>query len=194
MSIKILYYDLETTGLDERIHGVHQISGMLEIDGEIVERFDYRVQPNPKAKLDPTALSIGHTSAEQAMAYEPMGKVHKHFTATLQKYVDKYDTKDKIYKCGYNSAGFDDRFFRAWFKQNGDSFYGSYFFGEELDVRTLAAQYLIRRRHRMPDFKLMSVARELGIEVDESLLHDALYDVSLTRECYRIITGLESEI
>lgn len=192
--LKILYYDLETTGLDERIHGIHQISGMLEIDGEIVERFDYRVRPNPKAKLDPTALSIGHTSAEQVMSYEPMEKVYRHFTATLQRYVDKYDTEDKIYKCGYNSAGFDDRFFRAWFKQNGDNFFGSYFYGEELDVRTLAAQYLINRRRRMPDFKLMSVARELGVEVDESMLHDALYDVSLTRECYRIITGLESEI
>lgn len=194
MTTKIFYYDLETTGLDERKHGVHQISGMLEIDGVIAERFDYRVQPHPKAQLDEVALAIGHVTAEIVKAYTPMGNVHAHLVAALAKYVDKYDTKDKIYPCGFNSAGFDNRFLRAWFKQNGDPFFGSWFYGEELDVRVLAAQYLMKRRHGMPDFKLMSVARELSIEVDESKLHDALYDVELTRDIYRIIAGLDSEI
>ena len=194
MQIKILYYDLETTGLDERKHGIHQFSWMLEIDGTIVNQQDYKVRPHPKALLDETALAIGHTTAEMVQSYEEMAKVHKRFVATMQKHVDKYDKKDKIYLCGYNSAGFDNRFLRAWFKQNGDSYFGSLFYGEELDVRTLAAQYLLNRRLGMPDFKLMSVASELGIEVDQSKLHDALYDIYLTREVYKIVTGRESEI
>jgi len=194
MPVKIMYYDLETTGLDERKHGIHQFSWLLEIDGEIAEEHDYKVRPNPKALLDETALAIGHVTAELVQAYEPMEKVYRRFVATVQKYVDKYDTKDKIYLCGYNSADFDNRFLRAWFKQNGDNYFGSLFYGEDLDVRILAAQYLLNRRVKMPAFKLINVAKELGIEVFEEKLHDAVYDLYLTREIYKIVTGREYEI
>ena len=46
----------------------------------------------------------------------------------------------------------------------------------------------------MPSFKQQRVAKELGVQVDDSRLHDALYDVNLTREIYRIVTGLEMEL
>lgn len=192
--IKILYYDLETTSTDERKHGIHQFSGMLEIDGQVVESFDYRVAPNPKAIIEQEALKVGKVTSEQIQAYEPMDVIYRRFTGMLQKYVDKYDTKDKMYLCGFNSADFDNRFLRAWFRQNGDNYFGSFFYGEDLDVRIMAAQYLLKRRHRMENFKLMSVARELGIEVQDEKLHDALYDIELTRACYRIVTGIDYEI
>lgn len=123
-----------------------------------------------------------------------MDVIYRRFTSMLAKYVDKYNPKDKIYLCGFNSADFDNRFLRAWFKQNGDNYFGSLFYGEDLDVRIMAAQYLLKRRANMPNFKLMSVAGELGIDVDESRLHDALYDIELTRACYRIVTGLDFEL
>jgi len=194
MAIKILYYDCETTGTDERKHGIHQLSVYMEIDGKVVETIDYKVAPHPKAACVPEALAVGQgVTEEQIRAYEPMEVVYRRFVAMLAKYVDRYDKKDKIYLCGFNSADFDNRFLRAWFKHNGDSYFGAYFYGEDLDVRILAAQYLLKRRGRMENFKLMSVARELGITVDESRLHDALYDIELTRACYRIVTGLDEE-
>jgi DNA polymerase-3 subunit epsilon len=36
----------------------------------------------------------------------------------------------------------------------------------------------------MSDFKLRSVAKQVGIEVDESKLHDAQYDIELTYQIY----------
>ena len=63
-----------------------------------------------------------------------------------------------------------------------------------MDVRVLAGQYLQERRSSMPSFKLPRVAIEVGIEVDENKLHDAEYDIYLTREIYRIVTGLEVEL
>lgn len=186
--VKIMYYDLETTGLDERQHGIHQFSGVLEIDGIIVEKWYYKVRPNPKAKLDPDALAIGHTTAEKVQDYEPMEKVYKRFITMMGKYVDKYDKSDKVFPCGYNSAGFDNRFLRAWFNQNGDSYFGSLFYGEELDVRVLAGQYFLHERHKMGNFKLIDVAKKLGIVVEEDRLHDALYDVELTRDVYKLMT------
>ena len=39
--MKLLFFDLETTGTDYRKHAIHQISGEIVIDGEIKERFNY---------------------------------------------------------------------------------------------------------------------------------------------------------
>ncbi len=43
------------------------------------------------------------------------------------------------------------------------------------------------RRAGMKDFKLLTVARELGLKVDETKAHDARYDIALTREMFRIL-------
>ena len=106
----------------------------------------------------------------------------------LGKYVDKYDRTDKFFLAGYNNASFDDNFFRAWFRQNGDEYFGSWFWGNSLDVMVLASQYFAEERHTMKDFKLSTVARQCGVEVCEESLHDALYDIRLTMEVYKKVT------
>jgi DNA polymerase-3 subunit epsilon len=40
----------------------------------------------------------------------------------------------------------------------------------------------------MANFQLKTVAAFLGIEVDESRLHDAEYDIDLTMQIYDIVT------
>ena len=192
--IKLCYLDLETTGVDERRHGVHQISGIIEIDGRVQQEFDYKVRPNPKAIIDAAALRVTQKSELDLLGYPPMKQVHTEFTRMLGGYVDKFDKKDKFHLVGYNIQGFDSRFLRAWFTQNGDQ-WGSlnWFYIDSLDVMILASQYLLHRRPEMPSFKLQRVARELGIEVDKERLHDAGYDVHLTRRIYRIVTGIDVE-
>jgi DNA polymerase-3 subunit epsilon len=194
MPIKKLFYDVETTGVDERQNGIHQISGCFEIDGVVAEHFNFHVAPNPKAKITPEALAVGGVTEEQIKSYEPMEVVFKRFKAMLRKYCDPYDKKDKIYLVGYNNAHFDDDFLRAWFIQNGDTFFGSWFWAGALDVMVLASQYLIDRRVKMDAFKLMNVAVEVGLVVDESRLHDANYDIELTRAVYRIVTRIDYEL
>ena len=49
-------------------------------------------------------------------------------------------------------------------------------------------------RHKMPNFKLMSVAKEVGISIDESKLHDANYDILITRAVYNTVTGIDFEL
>lgn len=192
--VKKLFYDLETTGVDHRRNGIHQLAGCIEIDGEVVESFNFKVAPNPKATIAVEALKVGNVTLEQVQAYEPMEKVYRRFKALLAKYIDPYDKKDKMYLVGYNNAHFDDNFLRAWFAQNGDQYFGSWFHAGSLDVMVLASQYLIERRIKMPNFKLMSVAAEVGIVIDESKLHDANYDIMLTRAVYNIVTGIDFEL
>lgn len=39
----------------------------------------------------------------------------------------------------------------------------------------------------MENFKLATVAKFMGINVDEEALHDAFYDIYLTREIYKLM-------
>ncbi len=121
--MKQLFYDLETTGTKYWRNSIHQLSGMVVVDGEVKEEFNFHVQPNPKAEIEDEALQIAGVTKEQVMAYPP-----------------------------------------------------------------LAAQALMEQRHMMKDFKLHSVAAQFGIELDESKLHDAMYDIYLTYEVYKRLT------
>lgn len=192
--MKRLFLDLETTGIDHRKHGIHQIAGLIEIDGEIVEEFDHKVAPHEKAIIEAEALKVGGVTEEQIRGYDPIGRVYNRFLRMLGKYIDKFNREDKFFILGYNSNYFDVPFLRMWFELNGDVYFNSWFFKAEIDVMCLAGEYLGERVVKMPNFKLMTVARELGIEVGEEKLHDGIYDVKITRKIYNIVSGKEIEL
>lgn len=185
--MKLLFFDLETTGVNPAKNGIHQISGMIEIDGVEKERFDFHVQPNPKAIIEEQALSVAGVTREQVLNYPPMGEVHNELVAMLGKYVDKFNKKDKFFLVGYNNASFDNQFLRGFFLQNGDNYFGSWFWSNSIDVMVLASQHLATCRHDMENFKLATVAKFMGINVNDEALHDAYYDIYLTREIYKLL-------
>ena len=185
--MKLLFFDLETTGIKYWKNGIHQISGEIVIDGETKETFNYNVCPNPQCEVDETALQVCGVTREQIFAYPDMHEVYLEFVNMLSKYVDKYNKDDKFFLVGYNNAPFDNSFLKAFFVQNGDSFFYSWFWVNSLDVMVLATQHLMMKRHLMKDFKQETVARMLGIELDSSKLHDAAYDIWLTRQIYEAV-------
>jgi DNA polymerase-3 subunit epsilon len=185
--MKLLFFDLETTGTNPGRNGIHQISGQIVIDGKHVQDFDFHVQPNPKAVIEDAALQVGGVTREQILAYPPMEQVYKEFVAMLGKYVDKYDKKDKFFLVGYNNAAFDNQFLRGFFLQNGDVYFGSWFWSNSIDVMVLASAYIADRRAEMENFKLSTVAKFLGVSVSDDSLHNALYDIELTRAVYEIV-------
>lgn len=185
--MKVLFFDLETTGTLVNKHGIHQLSGMIVVDGEVKEKFDFKVQPNPKAEILQEALDVAGVTKEQIMAYPPMGEIYKQFVDLLSKYVDRYNKKDKFFLAGYNIASFDNSFLRAWFIQNGDKYFGSWFWSNCFDVMVLATPYLSEKRAEMENFKQGTVAKALGINVDDSKLHDALYDIEICKQICDIV-------
>lgn len=189
-----VFYDVETTGINWKKHSIIQLSGFIERDGIVVDMFDYVVRPHPKAKIEPEALKVNGKTEEEILCYPPMDLVLRKFKKLLGKYINKYDKKDKAWLIGFNNRAFDDYFLRMFFELCGDTFIGSWFWVDTIDALCLASQHLMNRRSEMPSFKLKRVAMELGIVVDKERLHDSLYDVELTREIYRIVTGLEIEI
>lgn len=184
---KLFFYDLETTGTNPGRHGIHQISGEIVIDGKSLETFDFKVQPNPKAQIEDAALEVGDVTREQIMAYPPMGQVYTQLVAMLGKYVNKFDKTDKFHLVGYNNRGFDDNFFRGFFLQNGDNFFGSWFWADSIDVLVLASTFLADRRAELLNFKLATVADFLGIDTTAGKLHDASFDIFVTKAVFDFI-------
>lgn len=187
--MKLFFYDLETTGTNPGRHGIHQISGQIVVDGKTVESFDFKVQPNPKAQIEEAALAVGNVTREQVLAYPTMDKVYNQLLSMLGKYVDKYNKHDKFHLVGYNNRGFDDQFFRGFFLQNGDNYFGSWFWADSIDVLVLASLFLAPKRNTMKDFKLATVASELGIDTNGAL-HDASFDIEITKKVFYHITDI----
>lgn len=121
------------------------------------------------------------------MAYPPMRQVYDQFINMLSKYVDRYDRYDKFFLVGYNNASFDNQFLRAWFGHNGDKYFGSWFWANSIDVMVIATPYLADRRSQMVNFKQGTVAKTLGITVEDDKLHDALYDIDICKAIYDIV-------
>jgi DNA polymerase-3 subunit epsilon len=190
MSLKHFFFDIETTGLNPAKNGIHQISCEIVIDGITKEARDWKVRPNPQAIIEQEALDVAGVTKEQILAYPPMKDIYLQLIHTLSQYVDRYSRTDKFFLAGYNNAAFDNQFLRGFFLQNADNYFGSWFWSNSIDVMVLATQHLLDRRAKMENFKLATVAKELGITMDESKLHDASYDLYLTKAIYEIVTPL----
>lgn len=187
--MKLFYFDLETTTVPPQIVGIHQISGVIEIDGAVVETFNFKVRPRQDAFFSQEALDVCGVTKEQILAYEPIGLVYSKLTALLGKYVNKFDKKDKFFAVGYNIASFDMNILREFFVLNNDLYFGSWFWSVPLDCMVLAQVFLANVRPDMANFKQGTVAKKLGIDVDDSQLHDALYDIYICRSIFKKLTG-----
>lgn len=187
--MKEIWIDVETTGTNPHKNGIIQLSGIIitppKYEGSHQEtRFDFKMQPFPNDEVVDSALASNNLTLEQIAGFEPPAIVYAQFIALMSKHINRYDSKDKFFFYAYNSR-FDEDMLRAWFQKNNDRYYGSWFFTPSIDVMALAADYLKDIRKDMPNFKQGTVARYLGIDVQEDKLHDAMYDIEITQKIYR---------
>ena len=193
---KIFFIDVETTGTDPTKHAVVQVSGEIQINGEILEKVDMHFAPHEGAEISPEALKvIGYTEDELLSRNLSSKEAYLKFMQVCSKYVDKYDRNDKMHFVAYN-AGFDADFVRAWFMAHGDPYFGSLFFYPPVDVMQLIALRYMHHRTKFPNYKLMPEASKLGLEIDEEKAHDAFYDILITRKLFnamRRMTGWDKK-
>lgn len=194
---KIIFIDVETTGVNPERNGVTQISGCIQIGDEVVDSFDYFVRPFPHDEIEDAALAVTGMNRRQFLMpehpdflavagqnFEDPREIYNRMATMLGKHVSQYDKTDKFQFVGYNAHSFDMPFMRRFFEKNGDRYFGSWFWYPCLDVMLVWAQILQPARTELKNFKLATVARHCGIKVDDSRLHDSQYDIELTRELW----------
>ena len=197
MQQKLLFIDVETTGVNPDCNGLTQISGCVQVDNDVMESFDYFVRPFPQDVIENSALEVTGIDRRQFLPpehpdhlavpgqlFEDPREIYVRLHTLFKQYVGQYDKSDKFQFVGYNAHSFDMPFMRRFWEKNNDRFFGSWFWYPCLDVMLVWAQILQPVRHELPNFKLATVAKHSGIEVDENRLHDSQYDIELTRELW----------
>ena len=179
---KVLWLDLETTGLNPIINGIAQVACLVEVGGEIVDSlYIPYIRPMKYDKIEPQALQVNGITMNQLETGEEPRAAYSTIVKLFDKYIDKFDKMDKFVLAGY-FAKIDSDFMRQFFFKNGNKFFGSYFHGALLEVSTLLAVALCEEfLPVMPNNKLDTLCKELNVEIQA---HEALSDIKATRECY----------
>lgn len=186
MSKKVLYFDTETTGTDPNRHAIIQLSGMIEIDGEIVETFNYKIRPLQSDEIDPEALRVhGITEAEMDTYPEP-AVVLKQFLTLLERYCNKFDRNDKYFPAGYN-VRFDLDMLHAFARKQGEKYLGSFLSWIPIDAMPLVHYLVTQSDFKLQDYKLKTVCDHFKIPIQA---HDAMSDITATRDLIKKLEGM----
>jgi DNA polymerase III subunit epsilon len=185
--MKLFYCDVETGGTDCSVHALLQLAYLIEIDGKIITEGNTLVRPGPKDVIVSKALEVNGLNEKELRNAPTSNEVYNGLIKDLAIYVNKYDAQDKFFFIAYNAA-FDYGFVRTLFERNGDKYFNSWFWHPYIDVMTLAANKLINQRSTLSNFKLATVANALEVDT-KGRLHDALYDIKITKQLYEKIRG-----
>ena len=180
MPIKVLYFDLETTGLDYKEHDIVQLAIIAEVDGKVVGQYEFKMQPKRTDNISPEALKANGFTIEELQKFPPAEDVFPKILLALDTHINKFDTKDKAYGCGYNIR-FDISFLVEFFRRMDNPYLGSYIKWRDIDMLYLMYVYDLLGFHRLSNYKLGTVAKFYGMKHVE---HDALSDTMIVRELF----------
>ena len=185
---KVLWLDVETTGLDCRKHGLREVGFIIEIDGVEVDKGVFKINPftytTKDVVIDDYALEISKVSIEDLESYDRVSYCFKELMKKLVKYVNVNDKNDCFVIAGYNTA-FDIGFIREWFKEMGlqDS-YKDLFHYKSLDVFSIVFALRHLGINSAKNDKLETMCNYFGIGIEA---HNALSDIEATKKLYELI-------
>jgi DNA polymerase-3 subunit epsilon len=177
---KIFWFDVETTGLDPLQNDILTLSGLIEIDGKIVDKINLKMQPINYKSITEEALRINGMKLEEIKKFESPHNAKKKLVTFFNKYVNRFDKTDKFIPAGYN-VSFDVEFLFKLFQKCGDPYCGSYIDYHKLDVASLVIFFKIHGLFDFQGFKLADASKQLNIQLDA---HDAKEDILATRQVY----------
>lgn len=177
--MKILYFDLETTGVNAYKNGIWQFAFIIEINGITVEMHDFKIKPFATDEIDDEALKIGGITKEDLKHFSDNKEIFDKFKNILDKHIDKYNKNDKLYIGGYN-VGFDIDFLGQWFKKNGDKYgFGVYTNWRKIDPLPILHWLDFLGTIKLENYKLETVCKYSKVKIDA---HDAMSDITATIE------------
>ena len=185
---KVVWLDVETTGLDCRKHGLREVGFIIEIDGVEVDKGVFKINPftytTKNVEIDDYALEISKVSIEDLESYDSSSYCFKELMKKLVKYVNVNDKNDCFVIAGYNTA-FDIGFIKEWFKEMGllDS-YKDLFHYKSLDVFSIVFALRYLGLNSAENDKLETMCNYFGIGIEA---HNALSDIEATKKLYELI-------
>ncbi|MFA5128540.1 MAG: 3'-5' exonuclease [Patescibacteria group bacterium] len=188
--MKIIYFDTETTGLNPVVNDIIQFAGIIEIDGEEKERFDFKLQPFSYENINQSAMSVHGITAEQLKNFDSPGEAYNKIISIFDKYIDKYDKNDKFIVCGYN-VKFDVDFLKEFFSKNKNNYLFSYF-GVVKDPLPVLGYLKSINKIDCENLKLESVCKIFGIEIFNA--HNALADIDATRSVIKKVDEILNSV
>lgn len=175
---KVLYFDVETTGLNPLVHDIIQLSGIIEIAGEVKETFNLHGRPKDISTVTTEALAVTGFTLTEVMTFPTQYEMYEKFIDILMMHVDKYDKQDKFYPAGYN-VRFDLDFLSALFKKMDDPYLGSFINWKIIDPFPVLTFMDHFGYVKLPNYQLSTVCGNFLIPLKA---HDALADITATRE------------
>lgn len=177
--MKILYFDVETTGTNPKENEITQFAAIVEIDGVVKEEVNFRCRPTNLANIDPQALEVTGMTIDKLMEAPEPSVMASQIKRLLDKYINKFSKTDKFYPAGHN-VQFDLDFLQSFWKKHIDQFgSGSYQNWRSLDSRVFGNFLAAAGKLETGDMKLETLANHFQIEINA---HDALSDIRATRQ------------
>jgi len=175
---KVVWIDVETTGLDPETRCIIEIAALFEGAGQKSIFHTYILPDELPTDFDIIEEITGITWEYLQQKGIPEAEAYKQFTEWLGKYIDKYDKEDKAIFAAYN-ADFDFNFIHQFFNHNKDKYLGSWFLKVPLDIMNTVMQLV---RFELipipPDFKNSTTCSYFGIE---HKAHSAIDDIKASR-------------
>lgn len=191
MDNKILWIDLETGGLNAKESSITQISGLVSINGKVVEQFNIMVRPNPTLETSMEALKVQGKTFEdfKKSEYVDENVAYSKLIKVLDKYVNKYDKNDKYILGGYN-VKFDIDFINELFKRYNNHYLFSYIKSGYLDpMYLITTLQLIKKLPILQNNKLETWAKYFNVPLQA---HDSMSDIIATRYVWIKMAGMIS--
>lgn len=170
------WIDTETTGLNPKAHGVHEVAIIIVRDKVIRDRRVFHFNPESCEYDEGSKVAHGKTE-EEIRAYPPEKEIYPNIKEVFAR--NSENGAAKMVFAGYNCP-FDYGFIIELMIRNGDAI-GNYFTGQFIDVLELVKRG--SKEGKLPyttDKKLGTMCKALGVPLDNAHAADA--DILATRE------------
>jgi len=184
---ELVWFDLETSGLDMQRHQIIQIA-MIATDHnlEILETEAFKLEFSVKI-ASPDALKVNGYSEEKWE--DAIGQLEG--VERIRSFMEKHATWQKqgsTHKfaelAGHNVALFDAPFLSAYFKRAKTFLPATHWTGGQVDTLQMAKSYFFAMGIQ-DSLKLGSLCKRFGIKLENA--HDALADVMATIELAKVL-------
>lgn len=193
--MKIVWFDVETSGLDPNVHQIIQLAAVVTCNGELSLTYEAKLRFD-ESKASPKALELNSYDRDlwEAQAIDEVDAVRS-FSRLLEAAADvdmvaKHTGRPyQVARLAGHNVSFDVGFLRAAYDRCRTFLPSDWY--RSLDTLQLALWWFeVTGRPRPTDYKLATLCDFFGIKPEAGEdLHDALTDVKLTARLGELLMG-----